>query len=142
VGGLPPRPPPPPHPISQLIRGHFILRRRNRYFFFGVSFMEVMFVCIEFITNIASCDEKHRAKSSILIVDIYVILLYFFQENLFQMLPGCPDYATGKQYVFSLIGLTFCWILCKSCCYIRVDFTLAASQNGVCTEQEMCHIHC
>jgi hypothetical protein len=56
------------------------------------------------------------------------------------MLPGCPDYATGKQYVFSLIGLTFCWILCKSCCYIRVDFSLAASQNGVCIKQEMCHI--
>ena len=72
---------------------------------------------------------------------IFVWFYYdFFQENLFQMLPGCPDYATGKQYVFSLIGLTYCWILCKSFCYIRVDFTLAASQNGVCIKQEMCHI--
>jgi hypothetical protein len=56
-------------------------------------------MCIELKKNIASCDEKHRAKSSILIVDICLILLYFFQENLLQMLPGCPDYATGKQYV-------------------------------------------
>ncbi len=55
------------------------------------------------------------------------------------MLPGCPDYATSKQYVFSLIGLTYCWILYKSFCYIRVDFTLAAPQNGVCIKQEMCH---
>jgi len=82
----------------------------------------------------------YRIHNEHCIVDIYLILLYFFQENLFQMLPGCPDYATGKQYVFSLIGLTFCWILCKSCCYIRVDFTLAASQNGVCIKLEMCYI--
>ncbi len=30
--------------------------------------------------------------------------------------------------------------LLSGCCYITVDFAMAASQNGVCISQQMCHM--